>query len=272
MATIATLVAAHSVPRVAVASTTNIYGKLSFSRVAHSTLTLVGGDITVRSGGYLDMGNAGSPIPAGTTAQLILAYGTSKAGQYGLIVEPGGNYTVYGTPKEITTNLDTVTALISEDHEYLVPRVLMCDRFAPSDPSVGNLVARKLDVPAVVWGEVIAAGSRYDISTSVADAQDGFAPPFTATSHEVDLGHPHDAVISPITRAAILVAVMSNLESKEQWQAAIYVSKQVGDLAAAAAKDSTSRPRWAMLSGLADSSRVRCQSRLPHARLLGGGD
>lgn len=31
-----------------------------------------------------------------------------------------GNYTVYGTPKEVSTNLDTIVAAISEDHEAIL--------------------------------------------------------------------------------------------------------------------------------------------------------
>lgn len=31
-----------------------------------------------------------------------------------------GNYTVYGTPKEVATNLDTIIAAISEDHEAVL--------------------------------------------------------------------------------------------------------------------------------------------------------
>ncbi|MFH1724222.1 MAG: NosD domain-containing protein, partial [Elusimicrobiota bacterium] len=82
----------------ATASTTTVHGTLSFSRVAHSSLTLVQGDITVEPGGRLDLGTEASPIPAGTTAHLVLAYGRT-AGQYGLIVQDGGDFTVRGATK-----------------------------------------------------------------------------------------------------------------------------------------------------------------------------
>jgi len=83
----------------AAASTTTVYGTLSFSRVYGSSLTLVGGDILVKPNGHLDMGTEASPIPSGVYAALILSSG-SYAGQYGLIVEDGGDFTVRGEVKD----------------------------------------------------------------------------------------------------------------------------------------------------------------------------
>ncbi|MBI4056003.1 MAG: right-handed parallel beta-helix repeat-containing protein [Elusimicrobia bacterium] len=80
----------------ATASTTTINGTLSFSRVVSSSLTLVGGDISVNGGGTLDMGTEAEPIPGGVNATLVLALG-SKAGQYGLIVN--GSFFVRGATK-----------------------------------------------------------------------------------------------------------------------------------------------------------------------------
>ena len=51
------------------------------------------------------MGSSSLPINA-SSATLILASGT-VAGQYGLIVNPGGNFTVYGTVKASTAGLTT---------------------------------------------------------------------------------------------------------------------------------------------------------------------
>lgn len=87
----------------AIASTTTINGTLSFSRVVNSTLTLVGGNIAVNSGGTLDMGTAGSPVPQSSSATLVLAYGTLQQDQYGLIINNGGNFLVYGAPKTPAT-------------------------------------------------------------------------------------------------------------------------------------------------------------------------
>lgn len=86
----------------ATASTTTINGTLSFSRVVHSSLTLVGGNIEVNPGGLLDMGTAASPIQAGVNAHLVLAYGNSP-GAYGLIVRDGGSFSVYGSSKTHAT-------------------------------------------------------------------------------------------------------------------------------------------------------------------------
>jgi len=71
-------------------------GTLAFSRVVTSTITMVGGNITVNAGGTLDMGTASTPLSA-SSATLILAYGQT-AGQYGLIVNNGGNMLVFGNP------------------------------------------------------------------------------------------------------------------------------------------------------------------------------
>ncbi len=82
----------------AVSSGTTVNGTLSFSRVSNSSLTLSRGDLTVNAGGTLDMGSDASPIPTGITASLILSSG-AVAGQYGLIVKSGGNFTVRGSTK-----------------------------------------------------------------------------------------------------------------------------------------------------------------------------
>ncbi|MEK9146154.1 MAG: right-handed parallel beta-helix repeat-containing protein, partial [Elusimicrobiota bacterium] len=82
----------------ATASTVNVYGTLSFSRVSNSSLTLVAGDLLINPGGHLDMGTESSPIPTGVNAQLILSSGTFAA-QYGILVLNGGNFTVRGSTK-----------------------------------------------------------------------------------------------------------------------------------------------------------------------------
>src|ERR1700687_5123366 len=83
----------------ATASTTTVLGKLQFSTVKGSTFTLVNGSMTVAAGGTLTLGTAASPIPVGSTATLVLAYGSS-AGQYGLTINPGGNFVVYGSTRK----------------------------------------------------------------------------------------------------------------------------------------------------------------------------
>ena len=93
----------------ATASSTTINGDLQFSRTASSTFTIVGGSVSVNAGGTLDMGTAASPINA-SSATLILAYGAT-AGQYGLVVNAGGNFLVYGNTKTpVTTATTTLSA------------------------------------------------------------------------------------------------------------------------------------------------------------------
>ncbi|MFH2203946.1 MAG: right-handed parallel beta-helix repeat-containing protein [Elusimicrobiota bacterium] len=87
----------------AVASTTTIEGTLKFSRVTHSTLTIVGGDITVEPGGHLDMGTGDDSIDA-SSASLVLAYG-SVAGEFGLIIKDGGDFTVFGATRTSVADL-----------------------------------------------------------------------------------------------------------------------------------------------------------------------
>jgi hypothetical protein len=99
-----TIAAAHTVTidtPVATSSGTTINGILTFSRVTSSTLTIVSGDLTVASGGWLDMGTEANPIPSASSATLILAYGSSV--QYGLTVSDGGNFTVRGSTKTPAT-------------------------------------------------------------------------------------------------------------------------------------------------------------------------
>src|SRR5207302_5388297 len=82
----------------ATASSTTINGTLSFARSGDNEFTMVAGSMSVNAGGTLDMGTNASPIPQGTTAYLTLAFG-GTAGKYGLVVNPGGNFTVYGATK-----------------------------------------------------------------------------------------------------------------------------------------------------------------------------
>ncbi|MBI4425856.1 MAG: right-handed parallel beta-helix repeat-containing protein, partial [Elusimicrobia bacterium] len=82
----------------ATASTTAVSGTLAFSRVSGSTFTLAGGNLTVDSGGTLDLGTESSPIPAGVKANLILAYGAVDS-QYGLLIADGGAFSVRGATK-----------------------------------------------------------------------------------------------------------------------------------------------------------------------------
>ncbi|TPW20612.1 MAG: hypothetical protein FD126_1511 [Elusimicrobia bacterium] len=81
----------------ATASTTSVYGSLLFSLVAHSTLTMVEGDLTVWPGGVLEMGGpiSGGAVPNSVKATLNLALGQTSA-QYGLLLQPGANFRVQG--------------------------------------------------------------------------------------------------------------------------------------------------------------------------------
>ena len=88
----------------AMASTTTITGNLVFSRTVNSTMTIVGGNVNVNAGGTLDLGTSGSPIPSSLTSTLILSSGPT-AGQYGLIVNSGGNFLVYGATKAVSAPL-----------------------------------------------------------------------------------------------------------------------------------------------------------------------
>jgi len=90
----------------AIASTTTIKGTLQYSRSGDNEFTLVGGSMSVNAGGTLDMGTNASPIPQGTTAYLTLSSGTT-AGQYGLVINNGGNFSVYGSTKTPWSTLTT---------------------------------------------------------------------------------------------------------------------------------------------------------------------
>ncbi|MBI3300222.1 MAG: VCBS repeat-containing protein [Elusimicrobia bacterium] len=96
-----TIQAGHTVTvdtTTATAGVTTVNGRLFFSRGGSSSLTVVGGDLTVAAGGTLDMGSDGSPIPQGVTAALVLAHGNGPF-TYGLIINPEGNFTSSGAVK-----------------------------------------------------------------------------------------------------------------------------------------------------------------------------
>jgi hypothetical protein len=81
------------------AGAVTVSGTLAFDRSASTTLTIIGGHVTVAFGGLLDMGTDLSPIPSGVTARLFLARGNG-ATRYGLILPAnGGVFTSRGADK-----------------------------------------------------------------------------------------------------------------------------------------------------------------------------
>ena len=105
----------------AMASTMTITGQLSFSRVANSTLTIVGGNMYVNSGGTLDMGYVTNPIKA-SSATWVLPYNVN-AGQYFMTVQNGGNFVSYGSNK-IPWTLATSMSILPVDSRSTWPRRL----------------------------------------------------------------------------------------------------------------------------------------------------
>jgi hypothetical protein len=85
----------------ATASTTTVFGTLSFPRVGVSSLTLVNGNMIVASGGVLDMGTEASPIPPSATAHLVLSYGPG-AQHHNLTILAGGGFSVRGATKSVS--------------------------------------------------------------------------------------------------------------------------------------------------------------------------
>ena len=129
-------------------------------------------------------------------------------------------------------------------------------------------MAAALGGQGLVWGGVEKSGDEWDVTTLVTSAQDIFDTPFTAVSRGVDLGHPQEAAISPMARAAVLVGIMANFDRAEECQAAIYVSNEVIRLLEAAELDG-STPGLRNLQERATEIREKCQSTIPHAGLLG---
>ena len=94
----------------ATASTTTIEGTLKFNRSGDNEFMLFNGSMSVNAGGTLDMGTGASPIPQGTTAYLILAL-DSASRRYGMVVNPGGNFLVYGAAKTPWTTLSSPSSI-----------------------------------------------------------------------------------------------------------------------------------------------------------------
>jgi hypothetical protein len=160
---------------------------------------------------------------------------------------------------------------LDDEHQDLVPQFLKCEGAVPRTEAQGKIMAEALGGQGLVWGLVADANTGFDINASVADAGTMFDPPFTTTSHEVDLGHPTEAVISPMMRTAVLLGVMATLEHASQYQAAIHVSNVVRTLIPEASiSGAAADADWQLLNEAAEEIRRRCQQSIPHAGLLGG--
>jgi parallel beta-helix repeat protein len=83
----------------ATTSTMTIAGTLSFARGQFSSMTVVGGSVTVNASGFLDLGTEADPLGEDTTAHLVLAYGYGSSERYGLVVKNGGKFSVRGATK-----------------------------------------------------------------------------------------------------------------------------------------------------------------------------
>ncbi len=156
---------------------------------------------------------------------------------------------------------------LDAQHNNLLPQFLICKDAIPRSDIEANPLARALGGYVLVWGAIATSGNVFDVETSVADTSNVFGTPFTAVSRGVDLGRAQEAVISPLTRAAVLLGVMAKLEAKGQCEAAIYVYNVVvqdRDVAG-------SLPDWQRLQGMAATIRSRCESRIPHAGLVERG-
>lgn len=166
----------------AMASTTTIIGQLSFSRTASGTFTIVGGSVSVNTGGTLDMGTAGSPINA-SSATLILAYGSS-AGHYGLVVNNGGNFLVYGSTR-------TPWAL-------------------------GTGTASGTNVPVVTTGLNWNAGDTVTVDTEVVTIQSLTGSALTV-SPALTLTHSTPTVVADLSRNVVVRSSGTNTSANTAW-------------------------------------------------------
>lgn len=184
--TVVTINAGHSITvdsANATASTTTLSGTLAFSTVQSSTLTLAGGDLTVAPGGTLAIGTAASPIPAAYKATLILSSG-AYAGQYGLIVNNGGNFIVYGSTRTPFTTANATAAI--------------------------GATSISVDTPITGWsqGDLIAVDTEVVTITSIAGILSGISPGLTL-GHVVTSTAP--VWVSNLTRNAVVRSSGTNL-------------------------------------------------------------
>jgi hypothetical protein len=156
---------------------------------------------------------------------------------------------------------------LDQQHNSLVPHFLICKDAIPRSDIEAHPLAQVLGGYGLVWGVIAASGEVFDVETSITDTSDVFGTPFTAVSRGVDLGRAQEAVISPVTRAAVLLGVMAKLEAKGQCEAAIYVYNVVAQDRDVAG----SQAEWKALETRAGKIRNDCESRLPHAGLVEGG-
>ena len=165
----------------ATASSTTINGDLQFSRTNSSTFTVIGGSVSVNAGGTLDMGTASSPLSI-SSATLILAYG-STAGQYGLVINNGGNFLVYGAVK--------------------TPGVWSAQTVNPGGGSVDITNANTLG-----WniGDTITLDTEAVVVTTLNSTTIGFAPLTTLT-------HTAPYIVADLTRNVIVRSSGTNTSS-----------------------------------------------------------
>lgn len=156
---------------------------------------------------------------------------------------------------------------LDAQHDDLLPHFLICKEAIPRSDVEANPLAQVLGGYGLIWGAIAVSGNVFDVETSIADTSNVFATPFTAVSRGVDLGRAQEAVISPLTRAAVLLGVMAKLEGKGQCEAAIYVYNVVVQDQDTAG----SQPDWRALQTKAAAIRSRCESRLPHSGLVARG-
>ncbi|MBI4368610.1 MAG: right-handed parallel beta-helix repeat-containing protein, partial [Elusimicrobia bacterium] len=90
----------------------NIQGTLRWSSVgSSSTLALHGGNLTIYSGGQIQIADETAPLAPGTTAAIILSSGT-YLGQYGLTLYDGGALRIWGSTKSAySTALSNIAPL-----------------------------------------------------------------------------------------------------------------------------------------------------------------
>ncbi|HMB68025.1 MAG TPA: carboxypeptidase-like regulatory domain-containing protein [bacterium] len=156
-------------------------------------------------------------------------------------------------------------AQIDADSSHLIPQFVECDQVTLSSESLAGPVVRALRAQEMIWGAAATADGGVSLDISITDTQDVFNPPFTTVCHDLNLSLPSQAAVSPLTRAAVLLGVLANLEAADQCEAAIVVSNVIRALAP---EDERVGPDWEFIDERAEAIRSLCQERIPLADLV----
>jgi hypothetical protein len=141
----------------------------------------------------------------------------------------------------------------------LQPRFPACWEAELRAPDLAGRCARALQADALVFGRVVKAAGRFDVTTFIGDSSDVFQLPPAYVNRQVDLEAPEAATVDRRTHAAILTALAAGYARRAQHAECVEATVAAERLEGSA-------------SGALLDLRARCQGALPTNALRRGGN